>query len=125
MTLRVGMTTFDTLDARALAGWWARQVDGTVHDGSDGWFVIVTPAERGAGVLAFQRVPDPTPGKNRVHLDLTSPDRDAEVARLLDDGATLVARHEHDGFVWAVLADPDGNQFCVSQAHGTTESAPA
>lgn len=115
MALTVGMITFDTRDAVALAAWWAQQLGGTVHDESDGWFVIVTDV-RGVGQVAFQRVEDPTPGKNRVHLDLGSPDVAAEVERLLEAGASLVARHEEHGFSWTVLADPDGNQFCVAPA---------
>ena len=111
--LTVGMITFDTLDAVGLARWWARQTGGTVADDADGWFVVVrVPA---GPMLAFQKVTDPTPGKNRVHLDLSAPDRDAWVERLVADGATLVDRHEEGGFVWIVLADPDGNQFCVAQ----------
>ncbi|AEE46456.1 VOC family protein [Cellulomonas fimi] len=117
MTISPAMVTFDTLDATSLAGWWARQTGGTVRDDSDGWYVMVAPTRPGGPVLAFQKVEDPTPGKNRVHVDLTADDRDAEVERLLADGASLVARHEHEGFVWVVLSDPDGNQFCVSQAH--------
>lgn len=117
MTLRPAMVTFDTLDATTLADWWARQTGGTVRDDSDGWYVMVVPSAAGGPVLAFQKVPDPTPGKNRLHVDLAAADRDAEVERLLGDGATLVGRHEHEGFQWVVLADPDGNQFCVSQEH--------
>ncbi|GEL94726.1 VOC family protein [Cellulomonas composti] len=114
MTISVGMITFDTLDAPALAQWWARQTGGAVEGEGGGEYVIVRPP---AGpLLAFQQVPDPTPGKNRVHLDLSAADRDAEVERLLADGAMLVARHDEGDFVWVVLADPDGNHFCV--AHG-------
>ncbi|MGN8245127.1 VOC family protein [Cellulomonas soli] len=123
MTVSVGMVTFDTRDARALAAWWARQLDGRVHDQDDGWFVVVVPA--GGGMpLGFQRVEDPTPGKNRGHVDVHAPDRDAEVARLVAEGASFVAQHEHDGFVWAVLEDPDGNQFCVLSAPETATQAP-
>ena len=65
--------------------------------------------------LGFQRVDDPTPGKNRVHLDFSAADLDAEVARLVDLGATETARHGvGGGFRWVVLADPDGNAFCVA-----------
>lgn len=112
MTIRLEMVTFDSLDARALAAWWARQTGGFVVDEADGWFVVV---EGGPVRLGFQKVPDPTPGKNRGHVDLVAPDRDAEVARLVGDGATLVATHDEGGFSWVVLADPDGNQFCVAQ----------
>jgi predicted enzyme related to lactoylglutathione lyase len=66
-------------------------------------------------VLAFQKVGDPTPGKNKIHLDLGADNRAAEVARLVAAGASFVAEHEHDGFGWTTLADPDGNQFCVAE----------
>ncbi|NHT17279.1 VOC family protein [Cellulomonas sp. IC4_254] len=115
-TLAVGMITFDTTDAVALATWWARHVGGTVRDEADGWFVTVDRPDGPA--LAFQKVADPTPGKNRVHVDLRAQDREAAVRALLADGATLVAQQTMPGFRWTVLADPDGNQFCVAQADG-------
>lgn len=114
--MTVGMITFDTTDAAGLADWWARHTGGTVRDDSGGWFVMVT--QPAGPTLAFQRVPDPTPGKNRVHLDLHVPDRHATAAGLLADGATLVAERAEHGFAWTVLADPDGNQFCVAQEDG-------
>jgi predicted enzyme related to lactoylglutathione lyase len=58
--------------------------------------------------------------KNRVHLDLQPTDRtrDEEVERLLGLGAALVADHRNpDGTGWAVLADPEGNEFCVERSH--------
>lgn len=116
MTMNVAMVTFDARDARALATWWARQVGGEVVAGHDGWFLMVS-AGPDRPVLGFQQVADPTPGKNKVHLDLEAPDRELEVERLLADGALQVARHESAGFAWVVLADPEGNQFCVSQRH--------
>lgn len=114
MTMRVEMVTFDTEDARALATWWARQTDGEVLEGFEDDFVVVVPGGGGPR-LGFQRVSEPTPGKNRVHLDLDAADRDLEVERLLAEGALEVGRHETAGFAWVVLADPHGNQFCVSQ----------
>ena len=66
--------------------------------------------------LAFQRVEDPTPGKNRVHLELVAGEYlEAEVDRLVAAGATLVARRGDESFRWVTLADPDGNVFCVAQ----------
>ena len=110
------MVTFDARDPRALATWWARQTGAQVVSDHDGEYVIVGPAD-GGPALGFQQVPEPTPGKNRVHLDLEAPDRDLEVERLLGEGALHVARHETPGFTWVVLADPEGNHFCVSQRH--------
>lgn len=58
----------------------------------------------------FNRVPEPKTVKNRVHVDLWCDDVEAEVARLVGLGASVVSR---DG-VWFVLADPEGNEFCLS-----------
>ncbi|WP_449385044.1 VOC family protein [Cellulomonas soli] len=99
------------------------ELGGRVIDEEGGWFVVVVPGAGGAP-LGFQRVEEPTPGKNRVHVDVHAVDRDAEVARLLVDGAGLVARHEHDGFAWVVLSDPDGNQFCVVPAPQAGDASP-
>ncbi|MEU5218130.1 VOC family protein [Streptomyces sp. NPDC020807] len=66
-------------------------------------------------VLYFNQVDEPKTVKNRVHLCLR-PDtsREPEVERLLGLGATMVAdRRKPDGSGWAVLADPEGNEFCV------------
>nr|WP_324617267.1 VOC family protein [Streptomyces bicolor] len=66
-------------------------------------------------VTSSRQVPEPKAGKNRLHLCLR-PDtsRDAEVERLLTLGASLVADHRRpDGWGWVVLADPEGNEFCV------------
>ena len=60
--------------------------------------------------IFFNLVPEPKTVKNRVHLDLRSDDPEAEVRRLFALGATLVSR---DGD-WFVLADPEGNEFCLS-----------
>lgn len=116
MAMTVAMVTFDARDARSLATWWARQTGGTITADHDGWFLMVAAA-RGGPVLGFQQVDEPTPGKNKVHLDLETEDRELEVERLLGEGALQVARHETPGFTWVVLADPEGNQFCVSQRH--------
>lgn len=65
--------------------------------------------------LLFLKVPEPKTVKNRMHLCLVPQQiRDTEVERLLTIGATLVDdRRESDGTGWAVLADPEGNEFCV------------
>lgn len=111
--MHIEMVTVDARDPQALATWWARQIDGTLRDITDA-FIMVVPSGGGPN-LGFQRVDEPTPGKNRLHLDLAATDRDLEVERLLAEGALEVARHEDEGFSWVVLADPEGNQFCVAQ----------
>lgn len=113
MSLAVEMITFDCDDPDTLAQWWAQAVDGEVQTWAPGEFVVV---QRPDGPrLGFQKVPEPTPGKNKVHVDFTADDVDTEVARLVGLGASETARNSFgDEFRWVVLADPAGNAFCVA-----------
>ena len=112
MALKVEMITFDCSDLAKLAGWWAEQFGGEAQELLPGEFVAVTRDE--GPRLGFQNVEDPTPGKNRVHLDLGMADVDAEVARLTAAGATEQGgRTISEDFRWVVMADPEGNVFCV------------
>jgi predicted enzyme related to lactoylglutathione lyase len=115
MSLTIAMITFDTGDARKLATFWAAALNTTIQE-DWGEFIVLAPNTEHGVAIGIQQVPDATPGKNRVHFDSHVPDRKAEVARLTSLGATEVAVHSIPGLVWSVLADPDGNQFCVGQA---------
>ncbi len=64
--------------------------------------------------LAVQKVNAISPGKNRIHLDLVTDAVTTAIARWQELGAELVATHELGGVGWTVLADPQGNQFCVA-----------
>jgi Glyoxalase-like domain len=112
MSLTLAMVTCDSLDPVSLAAWWADQVGGEVADPYDGEYLLLSG---GPVMLAFQKVDDPTPGKNRLHLDLTASDLDAEVDRLLAAGAGLVERRGDASFRWVTLTDPHGNEFCVAE----------
>src|SRR5512139_318941 len=113
MSLDVAMITFDCSDPDSLADWWAKVVDGNVNAVAPGEFVMV--AREGSPTLGFQRVPDPTPGKNKVHVDLHAADREAEVARLVEMGARETGRNSFGpDFSWVVLTDPEGNAFCIA-----------
>ena len=90
MPLKVEMITFDCDDPDKLAEWWARAVDGTVNPVAPGFFATVTRPD-GPG-LSFQKVDDPTPGKNKVHIDFTAADMEAEVKRLVELGASETGR---------------------------------
>jgi hypothetical protein len=115
MTLTLGMVTTDTHDAVELGQWWAEQTGAQVTETYDGWFVVVKGGSLPV-ILAFQKVEDATPGKNRLHLDLSADDLDAEVDRLVGAGATLVAKRGDESFRWVTLEDPHGNQFDVAEA---------
>jgi predicted enzyme related to lactoylglutathione lyase len=113
MSLSLEMITVDCADPRRLAEWWAEAVGGSVVDLPGGDFVLV--AREGWPALGFQRVDEPTPGKNRLHLDLMATDLEADVQRLTGLGATETGWHSFDGgFRWVVMADPEGNAFCVA-----------
>jgi hypothetical protein len=115
MALDVETITFDSLDPNRLATWWAGAVGSEVNAVMPGEFVLV--ALPSGPKLGFQRVDDPTPGKNRIHVDFSAADLESEVERLVSLGATETERHSFgDDFRWVVLADPDGNAFCVAAA---------
>src|SRR6201995_1641565 len=112
MALKVEMVTFHCGDPAKLAGWLGEQVGGTTQELLPGEFVAVALSD--GPQLGFQKVPDPTPGKNRVHLDFSAADVDTEVTRLVDLGASETGRHSLGPVSWVVLVDPDGNAFCVT-----------
>ncbi len=105
---RLATTTFDTLHPRRLAEFWSVVIDQPIAYDMGRYVVL-----HGTPSLAFHYVPDPTPGKNRLHVDLFTDDSTGEIDRLLDIGATLVSSVVQSGASWTVLADPDGNQFCL------------
>ena len=72
------------------------------------------PGSDAAFALLFQKVPEPKIVKNRVHVDFDTGEMEAEVARLVDLGATVVAERSLGSFRWTVVADPEGNEFCVT-----------
>ena len=113
MGLFVRHVTFDCAEPRRLAEFWRQATGGEI---AEDWGEFVTVRTPGLGVehLAFGGVAEAKSGKNRVHVDFVADDRPAEVARLGDLGATVVADHEVPGLAWTVMADPEGNEFCVA-----------
>jgi hypothetical protein len=127
MGLRWYTTVIDCTDVGAQARWWAEALGWKIVYEADDEVVIVpssvTPEraastpwqDRGPGMV-FVPVPEGKTVKNRIHIDLaphTSDDREAEIARLVSMGATRADVGQSDSVSWAVLADPEGNEFCV------------
>jgi hypothetical protein len=106
----------DCADAYALAKWWSGVTGRPLHpeDFPGDPEAQVLLSDNGP-VLHFNQVPEAKTAKNRIHLCLRpETSRDQEVDRLLALGAGFVADHRKpDGSGWAVLADPEGNEFCV------------
>ena len=104
--------TLDCNDLTLQSRFWAAALDGEAEPVVPGRYVAVSS---GPVSLTLQAVPEPKTAKNRLHLDLLVADVAAEVSRLETLGATRTtpqAREEY-GQVWYVLADPEGNEFCV------------
>ncbi|CCK26574.1 hypothetical protein BN159_2195 [Streptomyces davaonensis JCM 4913] len=113
MTSVIRHTTVDSADAYGLAQFWSKVLDLPVHedDKPGDEEVLIEEAK-----VLFINVPEAKTVKNRLHFCLQPEDRtrDEEIHRVLALGATLVAdRRNPDGTGWAVLADPEGNEFCV------------
>jgi catechol 2,3-dioxygenase-like lactoylglutathione lyase family enzyme len=118
MACRFTELVVDSRDPEALAAFWSavlgyrelsRDDDGAIEIGPEEGFGGVAPT------LVFAPVPDPTPGKVRLHIDLTATDRDqdAELERLLSLGAHPADVGQTGEESWHVLADPEGNEFCL------------
>ena len=104
----------DAHDATALGGWWADAL-GWPHEIDDDGDVVLTPPPGAGPKWIFIAVPDEKVVKNRIHLDFKPDDQQAEVDRLIDLGARHVDIGQGEQS-WVVLADPEGNEFCVLAA---------
>lgn len=111
MSLEWEQTIIDARDPVSLGHWWRDALGWVVVNDDPDEFEIRPTADRLPGLL-FALVAEPKTTKNRLHLDLRPDDRDAEVARLLELGATRVDIGQGDQ-TWTVLGDPEGNEFCV------------
>ncbi|RKN51103.1 VOC family protein [Micromonospora endolithica] len=108
--------TIDARDPARLARWWAEALGyQVVHEEPHG--VEISPARGRTPSLTFVPVAAGKETKNRLHLDLRPDDREAEVERLVDMGARHVDIGQGDAD-WTVLADPEGNEFCVLRQRG-------
>jgi hypothetical protein len=108
----VGSIVIDCGDPQALAPFWTAAIGYRQIYGDEDWVQLEDPAGR-APKIGLQRVPEPKPGKNRVHVDLYAKDEVGEAARIEALGATRLWASEDPDDVFIVLADPEGNEFCV------------
>jgi hypothetical protein len=102
-----------------VAAFWSAVLDRPVdEEGGEFMRSIGIGRADGAPTWLFLKVPEPKAAKNRVHVDLTTADREAEVLRLVALGATRLGDKDEWGLQWTVLADPEGNEFCVAAEPG-------
>jgi catechol 2,3-dioxygenase-like lactoylglutathione lyase family enzyme len=135
MSVRIRHITVDCADPYRLAGFWAALLGyredprDPNHPAADE-ALILDP--QGTAGLLFLRVPEPKAVKNRLHFDIWPEvgdgpqlSRDQELVRVLELGAALVDdRREPDGSGWVVLADPEGNEFCLLRSRAERWTSP-
>ena len=112
--------TFDSHDALTVATFWAAALGYELIGEPTGAFAVVgglsMPEDH--PLLMFSTVPEGKSLKNRVHLDLEADGEvEDEVARLEALGATRLEDKAEWNFQWTIMADPEGNEFCVAPAH--------
>jgi predicted enzyme related to lactoylglutathione lyase len=120
MPLQVNTLTVDSGDPRALAGFWSAALDWSIIQEGDEETLIAPARDRselpGAIAVLFNRNADPKTVKNRWHFDLVPDDQETEVLRLEGLGARRVDIGQQD-VGWVVMADPEGNEFCVLRSY--------
>jgi hypothetical protein len=105
-------------DPVALGRWWCDVLGWVVVDDGPIVFEIQPEPGRLPGIL-FVPNDEPKVGQNRLHIDLRPDDQQAEVERLIGLGASRVDVGQGD-VSWVVMADPEGNEFCVLAARQTS-----
>ena len=124
MTSFISHTAVDCADAYSLSHWWQGVLDYVELPGDPnlpGHEECMIMSRDGLHQVLFIEVPDAKQGKNRLHFDLRPAEgtRDEELARLIDHGAKPIDDlRRPDGTGWVVLADPEGNEFCILRGLG-------
>ena len=113
--LRFAQVVVDCEHASRLGGFYAELLDRPLAEDPNEYFAFI-PASTDPPFpgLMFLQVPEPRAGKNRLHIDLTTEDKDAAVARAIALGATHLGDFDEYGAVWTTLADPEGNMFDIA-----------
>ena len=111
--MRIGSVVIDCNDFETMSRFWQEALGYVPREApDDGWVVLCDPSGPNVNV-SLNRVREPRVARNRLHLDLYTEDQAAEVERLLALGATRHPRTASPDEDFTVLADPEGNLFCV------------
>jgi Glyoxalase-like domain len=128
MAITIASVTFDCADALTVARFWSAALERPLDPNASSDFAAIGfagrrdtagwgPAERDCkSTWMFVKVPEPKTAKNRIHLDVMTANPETEVNRLVGLGATRVRDMEEYGYMWTVMADPEGNEFCIAAA---------
>jgi predicted enzyme related to lactoylglutathione lyase len=119
--LKIEQLTIDAINPRSQAEFWQRVLHWNISDDSDEDLVMLTPPAgvRGEGMspdLLFLKVPEVKTLKNRLHLDFRPDAQDDEVLRIEALGGRRISIGQDPSVTWVVMADPEGNEFCILSA---------
>jgi predicted enzyme related to lactoylglutathione lyase len=127
MTLRIQSISIDSANPGPTAKFWASALGWRITEDTEEEIVLEpqagSPEEGVVPDVLVLRVPEAKAVKNRLHLDLRPDDQAAEVARLEALGARRVDIGQGTSVTWVVMADPEGNEFCVLRAYTEAELA--
>jgi len=112
MGVRFYTVVVDSHDPKKLGEWWAQVLDWKIVYEAPDEVVVARDDDTYPGLI-FVPVPESKTVKNRLHIDLAPDDRDEEVRRIEGLGAKRVDVGQTAENTWVVLADPEGNEFCV------------
>lgn len=103
----------DCADPELLAKFWSKALGYEIAGFAEQWGMLKGP--RDGDVFLLQKVPEPKSGKNRMHIDVTTPDIEAKAKELEGVGASRLTPEPLSQFnsTWITMADPEGNEFCV------------
>lgn len=105
----------DCSDHDAVIPFWEAALGWSSQRINEQFVALRAPADEQIGFdILFQKVPEPKIAKNRAHIDFDAADMDGEVERLIGLGGRKLAEHSLGSFRWSVVADPEGNEFCVT-----------
>lgn len=111
--MNIGSVVIDCNDFDTMSAFWRDALRYVPREpAEDDWVVLRDPDNRNVNV-SLQQVPEKSQGKNRLHFDLYTDDQEGEVERLLALGATRHPQEPEPDEDFMVLADPEGNLFCV------------
>jgi predicted enzyme related to lactoylglutathione lyase len=124
---RINNLILDSIDPDAIATFWCTLLGvEVVEQVGDGHYVELGAAAGGLPIV-IQRVPEPKATKNRMHPDIVVADLEEATREIERLGGVWRDGREHDeyGFRWRVMADPEGNEFCIFPASNASDEDPA
>jgi predicted enzyme related to lactoylglutathione lyase len=111
----LGAVVINVVDMDRERDFWTSVLGVEVGREIPGFFLWLRPQQTGGISVALQKVDEPKEGRNRLHLDTAVDDLDAAQGKIEALGGTHVETHEVPGFSWRVMADPEGNEFCIAR----------